>query len=60
MKFGPVDFEMTRMPEHEFRFLETASLRGSLTIVESYQDEELHQLELKFLLVISTNFGGNF
>ena len=30
IKFGPVDFEMSRWTEPEFRFLETASLRGSL------------------------------
>ena len=30
------------------------------TIVKNYQEQGLHQLEPKFLPVISTNFDGNF
>ena len=29
-------------------------------IVKNYQEQSLHQLELKFLPVISTNFDGKF
>ena len=30
------------------------------TTVKNYHEQGLHQLELKFLPVISTNFDGNF
>ena len=30
------------------------------TTIKNYHEQGLHQLELKFLPVISTNFDGNF
>ena len=38
INFGPIDFEMTCSPEHQFRFLETASLGGSLKILRNAKE----------------------
>ena len=45
--------------DHEIFFLEAPFVKLK-TIVKNYHEQGLHQLELKFLPVISTNFDDNF